>query len=203
MKTRQRLRAHTSPIAYLGRAALVVIAAALVFYGAMLVLLAFKVSPATIDDVSAYRRAYDYFAGLGPDDITDRVRLIAGLMGAAVFLLCGYLAWKEIPRPYLARSGLDLYEDELSVVTVEPRAIERAAEVAAREHPVVSGAVARYGSEGGLELDVAVRQARDLPETLRDVRARVDESLDRHDLPPVPVSVTLTGFDRKQRRELK
>ncbi len=203
MIVRQRLRAHTSPIAYLGRAVLVVIAAALVFYGAMLVLLASKVSPDTIDDASAYRRAYDYFAGLGPDDITDRVRLIAGLVGAAVVLLCGYLAWKEIPRPYLARSGLDLYEDELSVVTVEPRAIERAAEVAAREHPAVSGAAARYGSEGGLELDVDVRQARDLPETLRDVRARVDESLGRHDLPPVPVSVTLTGFDRKQRRELK
>jgi len=202
MKIRQRLRARTSPIAGLGRVAAVVLAAALVFYGVMLALLALKVSPDTVDDVSAYRTAYDYFAGLQPSDLTGKVRLIAGLAGLAAFLLCGYLAWKEIPRPYLARSGLDIYEDELSVVTVQPRAIERASEVAASEHPAVSGAAARYGGEDGLQLEIAVKQARNLPETLRDVRSQVLESLSQHDLPTMPVSVTLTGFDRKQRREL-
>ena len=42
---RQRLRIGTSPFVLLGRIVLVLAALALVWYGAMLVLLAFKVSP--------------------------------------------------------------------------------------------------------------------------------------------------------------
>ena len=199
---RQRLRIRVSPVAYLGDVLAVVAGGALVWYGLMLVLLGFKVSPSRIDQISAYRTIYDYFAGLAPGDITDRVRLIAGLAGFATFLLCAYLAWKKLPRPYLARSSLDLYEDELTTVSVEPRAIERAAEVAAREHPAVSGAAARYAAEEGLTVGVAVTQARGVPDTVHDVRDRVTAALAQHDLPQMPVNVTLTGFDRKHRREL-
>ncbi|GEM_PF-1279233 len=199
---RQRLRTRVSPLAYLGQVLVVLLAGALLWYGLMLVLLGFKVTPSRIDRVSAYRTIYDFFAGLGPEDITDRVRLIAGLVGMATFLLCTYLAWKEIPRPYLARSSLDLYEDDLTTVSVDPRAIERAAEVAARENPAVSSAAARYAGEDGLTVDVAVKQARGLPATVHDVRDRIAAALTQHDLPTMPVNVTLTGFDRKHRREL-
>lgn len=199
---RQRLRTRRSPFAFLGDALVAVAAGALIWYGAMLVLLAFKVSPGDLNRISGYRTIYDYFAGLEPGDITDRVRLIAGLAGFATFLLCTFLAWKEIPRPYLARHGVDLYEDDLTTVSVEPRAIERAAEVAAREHPAVSGAAARYAREQGLSLDVSVEQARGVPATVHDVRDRVTAALAQHDLPKMPISVTLTGFDRKHRREL-
>ena len=48
-----------------------------------------------------------------------------------------------------------------------------------------------------------VRRARGAPETLRDIQGRVAEALNQHELPPYPVNVTLTGFDREQRRELK
>lgn len=200
---RQRLRARTSPVAYLGRLFVLVLACGLVWYGLMLVLLALKMTPSTVNRISAYRTAYNYFSGLGAADVTDRVRLIAGLAGFATFLLCSYLAWKEIPRPYLARGSLDLYEDELMTVSVGPRAIERAAEIAARENPAVSDATARYGSEEGVSVDLAVHQARDLPKTIHDVRGGVAAALAQHDLPAIPVNVTLTGFDRKHRRELK
>ncbi len=200
---RQRLRIRVSPIGYLGDLLVVVAGGALVWYGLMLALLGLKASPRRVDQISGYRTIYDYFAGLEAGDITDRVRLIAGLAGLATFLLCAYLAWKKIPRPYLARSSLDLYEDELTTVSVEPRAIERAAEVAASQHPAVSGAAARYGGEDGLNVSVAVDQAREVPGTVYDVRDRVDAALAQHDLPQMPVNVTLTGFDRKHRRELK
>ena len=49
---RQRLRIGSSPLALLGRIVLVLFALALVWYGAMLVLLAFKVSPHTVNDLS-------------------------------------------------------------------------------------------------------------------------------------------------------
>ena len=200
MKIRQRIRARSSPLAHAGRALLALLALALVWYGLMLVLLAAKLAPDKVDAISGYRTAFDYLSGLEPGDVTSRVRLIAGLVGFAAFVACSWLAWKELPRPYLARSELWLLEDEKSTVVVRPRAIERAAEAAVAEHPAVVGAAARYGDD--LTVDIEVRRARDLPETMREAQLLVVETLSRLELPPLPVSVTVTGFDR-QRREIK
>lgn len=199
--SRQRLRSRTSPIAYVGRAVLILLALGLVWYGLMLLLLALKVSPGSIDSISGYRTAYDYLAGLTADDVSSTARLIAALAGVLGFLFFGYLAWKEIPRPYFARSDLRLKEDDRGVVDVQPRAIERIAEAAAGAHPAVSSATGRYGSDG-LTVDLGVKRALGLDETLSDVQDRVRKALRGHELPPTPVVVTLTGFDRKQRREL-
>ncbi len=201
MMPRQRLRTRTSPIAYLGRAVLVILALGLVWYGLMLALLALKVSPSAIDAISGYRTAYDYLAGLTAADVGGSTRLVTALVGTGAFLFFGYLAVKEIPRPYLARSDLRIAEDDRGVVDVKPRAIERIAETAAYGHPAVSSATGRYGDE--LSVDLGVNRARDLNQTLSDVQQRVLHALQRHELPPTPVVVTLTGFDRKQRRELK
>lgn len=198
---RQRLRARNSPLRFLGRLLLILLSLALIWYGAMLALLALKVAPETVDDISGYRSAYDELARLGPDDITDRTRLITAVCGVAGFLLFGYLALKEIPRPYLARRVIRMPGDELGTLEVGPRAVERVAESAASEHPSVSSAAGRYGDDH-LAVNLHVRRARDVPETLRDVQRRIHDALDTHGLPVVPVSVTLTGFDRQQRREL-
>lgn len=198
---RQRLRIRRSPLAYLGRALLVLFSLALVWYGLMLVLLSVKVSPDSVDAISGYRSAYDELADLTPQDITGQTRLIAGLAGLAAFLVFGYLALKELPRPYLARGDLRLAEDGRGVTEVEPRAIERVAEVVAGGQADVSSARARYGTDV-LTLDVTVRRARGVPEALREAQRRVRAALDDHGLPALPVDVTLTGFDRQQRREL-
>ena len=197
MKIRQRIRARTSPFAYVGRALLALLALALVWYGLMLVLLAAKGSPDTVDAISLYRTAFNYFAGLQPGDVTSRVRLIAGLSGFAVFAVCSFLAWKEFPRPYLARGDLSLLEDEQTTITVKPRAIERAAEAAVVEHPAVSGAAARYGDQ--LSVDIEVRHGRDLAQTMREAQLLVAEALGRLELPPLPLSVTVAGYDRRRR----
>ena len=202
MTIRQRLRARRSPLVYLGLLLLVPVALGLVWYGAMLVALAFKASPETVNAISGYRDAYDFLAGVEADDVTERVRLITGLAGLAAFVVFGYLAWKQVPRPYLARGELDLRESAHGATTVQPRAIERAAEIAARAHPAVADATGRYG-EDGIDLDIHVERAGDVSGTLRDVQRRVGEALRLHDLPHVPVSVTLTGFERQRRRELE
>jgi len=198
---RQRIRARVSGAVFTGNLLLILISLALIWYGLMVVLLGFKTSPSFVNDFSGYRTAYDYFEGLEPSDITARVRLIAGVVGLAAFVVFGILAWKHLPRPYLARSELLLGEDERGTLIVEPRAVERAVEMAAREHPAVSESAGRCEIDG-VAVNVHVRRGTDLAETLRDVDRRVREALRLHDLPSLPVSVTLTGFDRQHRREL-
>jgi len=199
---RQRLRGRRSPLVFFGLLLLVPVALALIWYGAMLVALAFKAPPETVNAISGYRDAYDFLADIEAGDVTGRARLIASLAGLAAFVVLGLLAWKQVPRPYLARGDLTLAENDHGTSTVEPRAIERAAEVAACAHPSVSDATGRYG-EDGIDLDIDVKRAGDVLGTLREVQRRVGEALRRHDLPDVPVSVTLTGLERQRRRELE
>jgi len=180
---------------------LVIFALALAYYGLMLLLLALGVSPATVDAISGYRTAFDFLSGLTPEDITGTTRLIVAIAGVAALVIFGYLAYKEIPRPYLGRSDLRLAEEERGAVDVEPRAIERIAETAALANASVSSAAGRLDEEA-MTLSVAVKRARDVPDVLRDVQQRARDALARHGLPQAAINVTLTGFDRKQRREL-
>jgi len=198
---RQRLRIRTRKLVVVGRALLFLVVVALVWYGLMVILLALKIAPESVDSVSGYRSAFDELSFLTPSDVDGPVRAIVVIAGVLAFLLFGWLAFKELPRPYLARGDVELPGGERGELLVEPRAIERAAEIAACEHPSVSSASGRYGTDD-LEIAVSVRRARGLPETLDDVQERVRASLQRHGLPPVPVNVNLTGYDRRQRREL-
>jgi len=200
---RQRVRSRSFPLARVTADALVVIfALTLVWGGAMLVLLAFKVSPGTIDGLSGYRTAYDYAAGVTAGDITASTRLITAMGGVTACLLFGYLAWRAVPRPYLARSELRLTSDEHGSIDVDARAIERAAEIAALDHPAVAVARASYLTDD-LTLDISASRADALAATLADVHQRVRDSLARHELPPLPVNVTLVRLERKTRRDLQ
>ncbi len=200
---RQRLRGRTSPLAFLGRILTLAFALALVWYGLMTVLLALKVSPSTVDSISGYRTAFDWLAGLTPADVDGaQTRAIVAGAGVAAFLVFGYLAVKALPKPYLTRQDLDLSSDDQGDVTIEPRALERLAEVAAAEHPAVGGARGRYSTDA-LSVELTVRRARDLADTLRDTQQRVVKALEQHELPAMPVNVTLTGYQRRHRRELR
>jgi hypothetical protein len=200
---RQRVRAHTSPLSYVGRLVLVLACLALIWYGLIVLLLALGFLRADDADLVTYAYSgFDFVSGLTAADftaVTTRVILIGG--GLLAFLIFGYLALKEIPRPYLARHSLELGEDDRGVVAVEARAIERAAEGAAFGNPAVTAAKGRYSDED-LEVDVSVNRPREVADTLRDVQQRVTDALGRHDLPPHPVSVILTGFEPERQREI-
>lgn len=199
---RQRVRERTSFLAIVGRLVPLVIALALIWYGAMLVLLAAKVAPSTVNGLSGYRTAYNYLSGLTPGSVDGGgTRAILAGAGVAAFLVFGFLAFKQLPRPYLARRELSLGDDPRGEVVIEPRAIERAAEVAAKAHPAITDARGRY-SVDDLTVDVNVRQARDVAQILQSAQGRVVEALEQHELPAMPVNIVLIGYDSRSRREL-
>lgn len=198
---RQRINLRTPLPAYIVRALTLLLALGLVWYGLMVMLLAVKVAPHTVNSISAYRTLYRDVAGLGQRDFTTTRRLIAGFAGLIAFIVFIYLALQELPRPYLARGDVNLESHEKGETVIKPRAIERAAELAAHGNPNVTAASGRLGDQE-LNVDVAMRRAGIVADTLSDVRARVRADLDRHQLPDLPVNVTLTGYDRKLRREL-
>lgn len=198
---RQRINLRTPLLAYLVRALTIVLGLALLWYGLMVVLLAVKVSPHTVNSISAYRTLYDDVAGLQQGDFSILRRLVAGFAGLIAFLLFLYLSFQELPRPYLARGDMSLDEDERGTTVVRPRAIERVAEAAARGNANVTTASGRLGDQE-LNVDVGMRRASVVADTLADVHRRVSADLERHQLPGLPVNVTLTSYDRQTRREL-
>lgn len=198
---RQRVRARSFPVARVAADAVVTIfALALVWGGAMLALLAFKVS--AVNGLSGYRTAYDYLAALGPQDISPTTRLFAAVGGLSACVIFGYLAWRVLPRPYLVRTQLRLPGDARGTVDVHARAIERAVELAALDHPAITAASARYATDD-LTIHISASRADALAGTLQDVHRRARESLALHELPVLPVNITLVRFEPQNRRELQ
>lgn len=196
----QRLRLKGSALsAIAGRILVVLLAGLLVWYGALLVLLALKVSPQTINDLSGYRDAYNYLSTLQPADID---RLVVAIAGLVVALGAGTLVWRGLPRPHLARSALTLpaTESQRGQTAIQPRALERAVEGAAIEHPAVHSARARF-DDGTLALAITAIDAGNTARTLHEVRDRAHESLARHQLDLSTVDVTLAGYDHMNRRD--
>lgn len=195
---RQRLRIQGSALTGLvGRTLVVALAVLLVWYGAMLVAPALKVSPQTINDLSRYHDAYDYLATLQPSDI-DRVAV--AITASVVALTTGALLWRGRPRPHLTRGSLALPATQRGQTDIQPRALERAVETAAIEHPAILSASARY-DDGTLALAITTTDASNTVRILRDVRDRAHQSLARHELDVSTVHVTLTGYDHLNRRD--
>jgi hypothetical protein len=195
---RQRIRVERSTPAVLGQLVTVLIALVLTWYGLILGLMAIDVlDPDAANAVTGYRSLFDELAALADDDVDGIVRLFTGVGGLLAFLVFGWLALKQIPRPQLARGELLVTHDAGGEVTLAPRAFERAAESAALGNDAVTGAAGRYGGED-VSVDITVNRAPDVADTLRDVQRRVRHALSRHELPDVPVHVTVTKFDRER-----
>jgi hypothetical protein len=200
---RQRLRERPSFLVLAGRLLALLVGLALLWYGLMALLLAVKFSRGTANSLSGYRTAYNWISGLTPADVDGSVtRAIIAGAGIVSFFVFGYLAIKQLPRPYLARRELPLHTDSQGELRVEPRAMERLAEVAATSEAGISDARGRY-SVDDLAVEVTVRRARNVAVTLKAAQDRVIGALAEHGLPSMPVNVTLSSYDRRERRELR
>lgn len=199
---RQRIHVDGSTTANtVGRLLVALLGAAIAWYGLMTMLLAFKVSPSFVNDISGYRTAFDYLSGLEPGDISSTDRLIIAGVAIVLALIALYLLWRGLPRPHLARHEVTVTETDLGTTEITPRAMERAVEAAALGHPAVVGARARLDDDG-IALAITARDAAGLVRTLHEVEDRAFESLDRHELELERVDVTLAGYDSPNGREL-
>jgi hypothetical protein len=187
--------------AVLGDALTLALGLSLVWYGAMLALLAAKVSPHTVNDISGYRTLYNDAIGLRHHDFTTVVRVVAGLTGFLTFCLFLSLALRRLSPHRATRHDLTLDDDGSGSTIVEPRAIERLAEIAARSHRDVTGASGHLGDQE-VTVNLDVSRADTAASTLRAVAASVTEALATHELPALTVNVTLTGFEPTTRRQL-
>jgi len=199
--TRQRVNARTPRAALIGRALTLLLGLALVWYGLMVVLLAVKVSPHTVNSLSGYHTLYQDAAGLRRHDFTTVVRLIGAFAGLLVLLGFLYLLLRQVPVPRLTRHPLVLPESGRGQIVVEPRAVERIAETAAGRHARVAGAHGRL-TDDELTVNVGVSSATFLAPTLTEVRREVHDALARHGLPAVPVHVIATAYTPRTGREL-
>ena len=200
---RQRVRERPSFLVLVGRLLAFLVGLALVWYGLMVLLLAVKVSAATTNSLSGYRTAYNWISRLTPAGVDgSATRAIIAGAGLVSFLLFGYPAIKQLPRPYLARRELPLDGDSRGELRVAPRVMENLAEVAATSEAAITDARGRY-SVDDLAVDVTVKRARNVAATLKAAQDRVVGALAEHGLPSMPVNVTLSSYDRRQRRELR
>lgn len=201
MTSLPRVHARTSPLAFVGRLLVVLLALLLLYAGVVILALSLGLAPKAVNGFTGYRAAYEFVDGLGPEDATGLTRAIAAGVGLLLLLVCGYLAYKELPRPYLGRHDHELETGAQGRTRVQPGVIESLAEAAAVEGDGVNAARARFDDEQVL-VDATARRATGIPEALRDARERVRSALAEHDLPAYPVTVRLGGFDRKHKREL-
>lgn len=199
---RQRIYARTPGAALVARLLTLALAVIVMYAGAMLVLLAVKVSPHTVNSLSGYRTIFDDAVGLRHSQFDTRVSLIAGFAGLLVFFAFAYLAYQELPRPYLARQDVSVPSSDARGRTVaRARALERIAEIAAGRQEDVASAAGRLGDDE-INLDVSVRRAGSLEHTLGEVQERVSRALAEHEMPRLAVNVTATSYDPQTTREL-
>lgn len=195
---RQRVHLRLSPLSLLGRLLVAGVAAGLFWYGLMAALLAAKVAPVTVDDISGYRTAFDWLAGIRAGDVTSQVRLLSGLAGSGAAAVLGLLYAAHVSRAPRTRRPVLLDGTDHGWSVVRPRAIERAAESAALCDPAVGEASARSGLER-IDLAIGAIGQVDPRDLLQRVGIAVEEALARHELPAVAVHVTLAGARRGPR----
>jgi hypothetical protein len=184
-----------------GRMATGALALVLIWYGAMLALLAAKLSPHTINTISGYRTVYNNVADLRHADFTTPVRLIAGLAGFVAFCFFLWLAAHHLAPGGVGQRALTIADEDDGSTTVKARVIEHLAEITARGHAEVTHATGHL-HEDQLDVDIDTCRPDSAAHVLRIVAARILDALAGHELPPVTVNVTITGYEPTTQRQL-
>ena len=122
------------------------------------------------------------------------------MVGLLLFAFLLWLGWAQRVIPQRARTPLVLADDALGQVVVQPRAIERAAEFAARGTPGVHAVKARLG-DGELTVSLHARSADAIPEALQSARERAQTALQTSGIPSTTVRVIVTRFTAPSTRE--
>ncbi|WP_026910472.1 hypothetical protein [Patulibacter minatonensis] len=197
---RQRLGLPHGILTTIGQKLMVLLGLALVWGGGVVLALAAGAAPRDVDAWTGYRTVQREIGGFGPANWPDGTALAiaVGTVVLAVALLV--LGWAQRLTPHLARTDVVLADRPEGRTTVSPRAIERAAEVAARREPGLHAVRARLGDDE-LTITVHARGADVLPELLRGVQRRATAALVEGGVPQQSVRVVVTRFTAPSARE--
>ena len=199
---RQRLGLPSGVLTTVGQKLMLLVGLALIWGGAVVLLLAAGVAPADVQTFTGFRTVYDQLASVGPAGWDETTAAIIAVAGVVLFLLLLVLGWAQRITPHLARTDVVLTDDELGTVTVNPRAIERAAEVAAGRGAAVHAVRARLG-EDEMTITIHASGADQIPDTLRGARERVQAALQDAGTPQQTVRVVVTRFTAPSTRDLR
>jgi hypothetical protein len=188
MTVRRRVRVSRSGATRVGIVVCGLVALGVAWFAGCAVALALGADPDVIDRLTGYRDVVTWLAALQPPVGAAQAIVIAG--GLAAFLLLGWLALAQLPRPRLPRGTLVLEHAPLGTTTVEPRAIERAAEGALAEAGGFEAVAARW-EDGTLVVSVTGSSPRRLASALQGAGPAVAGALERHGLPAAEVRVLL------------
>jgi hypothetical protein len=188
MIVRHRIRVGGDRWTTAGRLVTGVLALGAAWYAGLLAALAFGADAGTVDALTGYRAALDW---LQAPELPGRA--VTGFVGLLVFALAGRMALAQVPRPRVPREALVLEQDPRGVVTVAPRAIERAVEAGVDALDGLGSARARW-EPGCVTVAVSGTRAAPLAESLAAAPGAAREALRRHGLPDAEVQIVLQRF---------
>ncbi len=177
-------------------------ALALIYGGAVAVALSAGVSGSDLSRWTGVDEAYRRVAALDPASWSTTTSAIIAATGIVLALALLRLAWAQRLVPQRVRHAVDLEGSGPGTTTVRPRAIERAAEVAASRDPGVREAKASLGDDA-MTVHLHVLDAQRLPELLQDAERSTRTALrDAGIGEDVPIQLTVTRFSAPSRTEL-
>lgn len=187
-----------------GQKLMLLVAVGLVYAGAVALALAAGVHGDDLERISGAGWLHDRLAELDPSTWSRGATATVAALGVLLAVLLLRLAWAQRLVPQRTRTAFELSATAPAAgrTTVQPRAIERAAEVAAAGDPGVRAAKATLG-DGDLTVHLHARDAARLPEILRDAERRTRAALHAAGVgDDVGLRLTITRFSAPSRTEL-
>lgn len=186
----------------LGQKLMFVIALGLIYGGAVALALAAGVTGGDLDRVTGAAWLQDELASIDLAAWSQATTIGVGVGGVVLAAVFVRLAWAQRLVPQRTRLSHELETDGAGRTTVQPRAIERAAELASTEDPGVRAAKATLSADE-ITVHLHVRDAARLPDLLRAAKSRTQAALEAAGLADdVAVRLTVTRYSTPSRTEL-
>lgn len=203
MSPRRRAGLPTGISTTLGQKLMFVVAVGLIYGGAVALALAAGVSGGDLDQITGAARLQDELASVDLGAWSQAVTIAVGVGGVVLAGILLRLAWAQRLVPQRTRLARDLEPDARApgTTTIQPRAIERAAELASADDPGVRAAKATLSGRD-LAVQLHVRDAERFPELLRGAQQRTRDALVAAGLAgEFDVRLTITRISTSSRTE--
>lgn len=186
----------------LGQKLMFVIALGLIYGGVVALALAAGVSGRDLEQFTGAGWLQDELASIDLASWSQSTTIAVAIGGVVLAALCVRLAWAQRLVPQRTRLAHELETDGVGRTTVQPRAIERAAELASTEDPGVRAAKATLTADE-ITVHLHVRDAERLPDLLRAAKSRTTAALSAAGMADdVDVRLTVTRYSTPSRTEL-